>query len=332
MSQEQIRAAKEAQARWLLGQMEDEIDDWSHDQKLHARSNGAAELVTSAAASCPTPGAPALTSSPTSPLLSPLRLFRQMPGAVQSSETHPAQKKTVQEINKEFVKNRRLPLESSESFFFPQRLKMACLLSVWISGALSLIVANLATWVYNIIMTAGILDETLRSHTPVSDQMSAATQLADGPIALLTTLSLFGIQATPSTSNQFGLGSSVYSDVTLAVPYIGVGVLVMTFLLQWYFIFQSFRSDSYALRSGNYFFQKEVFPEDFANRYIGFQVAHMTVSTTIIFIFFAILSMVITPIILSGFDAINDQRALFHSTLWFLYGSSSRAVGIIWAS
>lgn len=320
VSQEQIRAAKEAQARWLLGQMEDEIDDWSHDQKLHARSNGAAELVTSAAASCPTPGAPALTSSPTSPLLSPLRLFRQMPGAVQSSETHPAQKKTVQEINKEFVKNRRLPLESSESFFFPQRLKMACLLSVWISGALSLIVANLATWVYNIIMTAGILDETLRSHTPVSDQMSAATQLADGPIALLTTLSLFGIQATPSTSNQFGLGSSVYSDVTLAVPYIGVGVLVMTFLLQWYFIFQSFRSDSYALRSGNYFFQKEVFPEDFANRYIGFQVAHMTVSTTIIFIFFAILSMVITPIILSGFDAINDQRALFHSTLWFLYG------------
>ena len=46
----------------------------------------------------------------------------------------------------------------------------------------------------------------------------------------------------------------------------------------------------------------------------------MTVSTTIIFIFFAILSMVITPIILSGLDAINDQRALFHATLWFLYG------------
>ena len=166
----------------------------------------------------------------------------------------------------EVAVNRRAPLEGPGSLFFPQRLKMACLLSLWISTVLSLIIANLARWLYNILMTTGLLDAALASHASVSDQMIAATRLSDAPIALLTSLSVFGIHAKPQAVDDGGEASNVYTRVALAVPYTGVGVLVTTFLAQWWCIFAAFRSDSYELRRGAYFFDKASFPEELANR------------------------------------------------------------------
>ena len=46
----------------------------------------------------------------------------------------------------------------------------------------------------------------------------------------------------------------------------------------------------------------------------------MTISTTIIFLVYALFSLVLVPILLSALDAIGDNRGLFYDTLNFLYG------------
>ena len=67
---------------------------------------------------------------------------------------------------------------------------------------------------------------------------------------------------------------TVLENMRVTALKIAVPVLPMLItLVGWTFIFRSFRRHTYLLRQGSYFFDKLLFRTEFANRFIGFQVA-----------------------------------------------------------
>jgi hypothetical protein len=225
-------------------------------------------------------------------------------------------------------KKRRAPLETSEAFFFPQRLKMACALSLWISLMLSLIFTNICSWGVAVLSAAGHLDAVMTAQAPVSDQIHAATMLADKPIVMLTILSALGVQV-PLESE----GPATFAIMVGWVMVFGLLTLLLTVVGQWFFIFQNFKSDSFELRRGAYFFDKALFREEYANKYIGFQVAHMTVSFMVITVLYVIVAVIVTPIVLSLVGALGDDRKLWNQLVDIVFGlllpSSVQKMGLI---
>lgn len=200
------------------------------------------------------------------------------------------------------VANRRKPLEGKESFFFPMRLRMACWLSCWICLMLTLIYLNIGLWAVNVIGSAGNLDDAIGTHALYSDQMQYVTRYGTNPTIL------FAIIAESARALGGDLsGTSAYID--LVKVFVGVGgfVLSITWLVQWYYIYQNFKDDTYALRRGFYFFDVVKFREEFANKYIGYQVAHMSVSFIIITVLYTIVTAILAPVLLSGVGIPNHD-------------------------
>jgi len=74
----------------------------------------------------------------------------------------------------------------------------------------------------------------------------------------------------------------------------------------------------YELRRGAYFFDKKKFKEEVANKYIGYQVAHMSVSFIVILIVYLIITLIASPFILSATGALDDDGALFDGLVNFV--------------
>ena len=160
-------------------------------------------------------------------------------------------------------KNRRKPLEGPESFFFPQRLMMACALSCWICTMLTLIIVNIGDWGVTVLSTASRLGDTVTAHAAYSDQLQYANRFGLQPTIFLMGLSLAGL----SPEVQDFLRTAFLAATAVA----GI-VMILVFTMQWRWIFSNFKSDVFALRRGEYFFAKDKFREEYANKYIGYQV------------------------------------------------------------
>ena len=237
--------------------------------------------------------------------------FRKSKAKVFSSEGEgDAPTNIVKEIS-----DRRKPLEGRESFFYPQRLKMACALSLWICLMLTLIFANLCEWAVAILQMAGQFDATLERHAAHSDQMQHVTLMGESAKVLLALLSVIGIEGA-----GFGSPRNFMMETLGVVNAFGIVFMLLVVCGQWYFIFQSFRRDTYALRRGACFVNKAKFREEYANKYIGYQVAHMTVSFAILLFMYVIVAAVLTPFILSATGHLEDDHALWFALWDFVVG------------
>jgi len=136
----------------------------------------------------------------------------------------------------------------------------------------------------------------------------------------------FGVQGPSNTG-----GSTVYTSISLAVSIIGGTVLVLTYVSQWFFIFKNFKDDSFQLRQGKVFFDKAKFREEYANKYIGYQVAHMSVSFLLIALVYVILSALLLPFVLSalGIPDYSVITGLLNFSLGLLTPTSFNSLGVI---
>lgn len=219
------------------------------------------------------------------------------------------------EVRVSFALNRRAPLEGPESFFYPQRLKMACALSLWICLMLTLIFANICQWALAVLSAAGYMDAAMRAQAEYTDQVQIATRFADKPIVMLTALSAMGIQGPLQAA-----GSTTYTAMVEIITILGMITLILIFVGQWFFIFKNFKSDSFELRRGACFFDKTKFREEFANKYIGFQVAHMSISFIIVTFVYVVVAAVVSPVFLSLVGALGDDRQLWNGLMGTVFG------------
>lgn len=163
-------------------------------------------------------------------------------------------------------RDRRAPLEGPESFFFPLRLKMACALSVWICFMLTLIFYNLLDWAISVLSMAGTLEHATRAMRLHTDQLHHITHLGNGPVLMMTALSILGATITPE--------KPTYQTMIYGFSVVGCTLIFGCIVYQWRAIFRSFRQHSFRLRRGDYFFDRAAFREEVANKYIGYQVSH----------------------------------------------------------
>ena len=87
------------------------------------------------------------------------------------------------------------------------------------------------------------------------------------------------------------LSSSAMDGITIAlVLYVGYS---------WRMIFASFRRHTLMIRRGEYPFPKSI-REEQANRYIGYQVSHFTIAFFVLTASFALIAVLVTPVIISA--------------------------------
>ena len=194
------------------------------------------------------------------------------------------------------LQHRRAPLEGPDSLFYPLRLKMACALSLWICFMLTLIFYNLLDWAISSLTMAGQLERMILATKPHSDQLY--THLAYYPILVMSSLSLVGATITPD--------NPTYQTIIYGYAISGCALIYGCIFYQWKAIFRSFREHTFMLRQGDYFIDRAAFREEVANKYIGYQVSHMTISFTLLTILYLILTIILTPFILSGLGVIEE--------------------------
>ena len=205
--------------------------------------------------------------------------------------------------------NRRLPLEAGP-FFYPQRLLMACGLSLWITFMLALVTCNVMLWM-DAVISAG------RAACVSLDGQAAHT--SDLPLA--TRYSITALVTLLQVDDVLGQGRKAY-EVVRAV----VGVLVwvvplvptLVILYNWYFIFAAFKRHTYLMRQGTYFFERRLFRAEYANRYIGYQVSAMTGGFLLILFFGLSIAVPISAVVLSALGVVDIR--IWQDTLDALAG------------
>ena len=84
---------------------------------------------------------------------------------------------------------------------------------------------------------------------------------------------------------------------------------------------------------GAYFINPDKFREEYANKYIGYQVAHMTVSFLIILLVYILLVLILAPFILSAAGVLGDDGGLWDWALNYVLGmlvpKSINSLGLI---
>ena len=230
---------------------------------------------------------------------------------------------TEEERRVKHAKNRRAPLE--QIFFYPQRVKLAFGLSVWISFLLTCVVCNGIHWLANIYTSAAFYCDVMKDQAAQSDQLKAATFLSINPVLLFA-----AICRTPLADEEYRPVIVSWLTFLFAVT---IPVMMGTVLCQWFFIFMSVKSDTFAMRSGSYFINKAKYPEVFAGKYIGFQVSHMTVSFLIVCLLYMIIMLLLSPLVLVSVN--QDVRDAAEGTILvqiqnaFGYLAGLNTVGIV---
>lgn len=142
-------------------------------------------------------------------------------------------------------------------------------LSLWITFCLYLLLWNVKLWVDNLVQSAHRLEVTLNGMSGKTDQLDGATLLNKTP---LTSLLLLAPALRDAERRQLLLSmlNTAFDLVSLATMFYIV--------YSWRMVFHSFRRHTLMIRRGDYFFDRAAHREEFANRYIGYQVSHMTLA------------------------------------------------------
>jgi hypothetical protein len=207
-------------------------------------------------------------------------------------------------------KERRRILDELSVFHFPQRLRLARALSIWICLMLTLVAFNVIEWVVASFDFAASVRSSLREQVQYSDQIENASLLSSGTLQAL----LF-VGRVPQNTRR------ILVPILLWALRVGAAFALSVTLLNWSLIFRNFRRNILELRRGANFFSRgrgtaaSRIPEYSANRYIGFQVSHMTFGFLLIVIVLLLIFAPLVPIILSGAGVIRDNKRLFNAAL-----------------
>ena len=156
-----------------------------------------------------------------------------------------------------------------KSFFYPQRLWMALALSLWIQVLITLFFINMVRWTSSALTAAQEFDAKMSVEAQHHAAIGEVTRYAPTFRVVMLTLWAFLADA--------GRGAIVHAALIgtgLGVPLVQSGIL----LFNWYHVFVLYRGRMMKLRRGEYFFDRNIYREEYASLYIGYQVAGMTLS------------------------------------------------------
>ncbi len=220
-------------------------------------------------------------------------------------------------------------LDDRAAFIFPQRLRLARALSIWICLMLTLVMLNLVEWAVGAIDFSAAVHVQLAEQARHTDQLEAATQLSAGPLQLLLVLARSELAKSESTRQ-------IIVPIMLWLLRAAAAAALLVTGLNWHLIFHGFRRHVLRMRRGDLFVERSdrllgvdlVYNEFGANKFIGYQVSHTTFGFLLMVSFLLLLVTPLVPIVLSAVGVIKDDGRLFQGALEAL-GALLRTVGIL---
>ena len=215
-----------------------------------------------------------------------------------------------------------------ESFFYPQRLWMALALSLWIQLLITLFFINTIKWARAALSAAREFDEKVMAEAQHHAAIDEATRFA--PLfrcGMLLTWAFLG-GGTDGGVDRGQIVHDALSGVGLGVPLVQLLVLV----LSWVHVFVIYRERIMNMRKGVYFFDRTIYREEYANLYIGYQVAGMTLSGFFFLFGGVALAVPITAMITvalttaSGASIIKNQ---VDRTMWPLFWTLGSLTAVV---
>ena len=183
-----------------------------------------------------------------------------------------------------------------ESFFFPQRLWMAFYLSIWIQLLIVLCFCSIVRWLGGFLIAAEDFDRKISVAAQYQVAFSDAERFS--PLVRVIMVLVWAV-AVPS-------GSSVPQLIHLALGVLGAllpGIFFALRLQHWKHFFKKYKKRVMKMRTGDYFFDRDGWSEEYANQFIGFQVAGMFISGWL----FVITGLLITiPCVLGAIVLLNS--------------------------
>ena len=180
----------------------------------------------------------------------------------------------------------RLPYRQKSSFIYPQRLWFAAVLSSAIQLMLTLVFVNVISW----------LGAVMRGSEQLAVQIAQESEHHVDFSPLFRYSNTFRAMMVIVFFVTTKLKSTQYIIITLDLVGVVLPIFQYTVLvLNWFAIFKTYKARVLDMRHGEYFFDRANFREEHANRFVGFQVAGLTI-TSFIFYFIGFV-LVITAVV-----------------------------------
>lgn len=152
-------------------------------------------------------------------------------------------------------------------FFFPLRLQMAATVSIWVQFLLSVLLFVTVEWMRAAVKQARHLEEQLAAEAAYSSSIDSIERFS--PSFRLLMLSLHTLYLSRPGARHLDTILIVTGIVSAAAQY---SLLVAN----WTSIFWTYRKRAIAMRKGQYFFDPLLYREEHSNKFLGFQIAAMT--------------------------------------------------------
>ena len=172
-------------------------------------------------------------------------------------------------------------LDDDGSFFYPQRLWMAFMLGAWVQMLISATVYNCCDWFLTIFNYGEQLAVQLRADAQYSmDVRSVARFSTNFRFGALLPWEMLGEHLRHPDALL------VYENILPPILLVVVPtVQILFFVINWHFIFSSYRQRALNMRRSDYFFARSIYREEHCVRFIGFQIAGSTVNGIMINLF-----------------------------------------------
>jgi hypothetical protein len=147
-------------------------------------------------------------------------------------------------------------------------------LSIWIQLLLTLFMVSAVSWCSSALDAARLFDERVRVEAQHHAAIDEAARFAPTfRIAMLLVWAFIGSDG----AGHLNRGQIVHN----ALAGVGTGLPILIFVLlvgNWVHVLIIYRDRIMRMRRGEYFFERNVYREELASLYIGYQVAGMTLS------------------------------------------------------
>ena len=182
-----------------------------------------------------------------------------------------------------------LPLEREGDFFYPERLLLACCLSVWLQLLFSMGLVAFGRYLHSLLLgaahTLAQLDAMAQAHVQL-ESPHGSSNLAVTPLsAMLITGAANLYQLTGASTSIQGVTDAITVHLAAGLHRLTWAAGCVSFiyhLVAWRGIFHRYRTRIYQMRTGRYFFDRSVMAETGGSSYIGYQAAFMIASTGVV--------------------------------------------------
>jgi hypothetical protein len=165
-----------------------------------------------------------------------------------------------------------MPYERDNDVFYPERMWMACLLSLWLQLMFNLCFVYFTAGLIACFQRANDLALALRAHAEAGAADVGTPSALTGPEAILYLLwSIIYQMAGIDTSTVQDMASWVHFLLYVAILICVINTAHV--VIVWVGIFGTYRNRICMVRQGQYFFDRCRFGDHAASSYIGYQVA-----------------------------------------------------------